>query len=126
MVKGKLRPVCRDMTVGTPGAVPSFMHIVVTMTGYAFGRRRGIVLAYMAGVTARGYMSTGERKSRAVVVEANETPVGRVVAITAGLAEGAVVHVIILVTSHAFCIRSAKSVAPDMTGVAVKVGMRSE
>ena len=60
------------------------------------------------------------------MIEADETPVGRVVAITASLAEGAVVNVVIPVTSDAICIRSAKSFAPDMTGVAVNFGMRSE
>ena len=59
MIKGKPRPIGRNMAVGTAGAVPSFMHIVVTMTGHALGWGRRVVLGYVAGFTARGSMPAG-------------------------------------------------------------------
>ena len=126
MIKGNARPVRRNMTVGTPGAVPSFMHIVVAMTGYAFGWGRGVILRYVAGVTTRGHMPTGQRKPRVVMIEADETPVGRIVTISADRSESSFMHIVFAMTSDAFCIRFAKALATDMAAIAFDISMCSE
>ena len=59
MVERHLRPICRYVTVCTPGTVSTFMHIVVAMAGHAFGWCRRIVLRDVAGVTARRLMPPG-------------------------------------------------------------------
>ena len=126
MIEGNLRPINRDMAIAALGAVTTFMHVVIAMTGRAFCRRRCVILIDMTSIAARGLVTTRQLKPRTRVIEANESPVSCIVAIATGLAQRTRVYIVVAMASHAVRVSVPVRCIADMTGVAFRVGMSPE
>ena len=115
VVEADLGPVCRAVTVCALGAVTAFVYIVVTVTARAGPADLGEIAVLMAGVTFDRDVPTREPEAGRAVVEQRVTPVVRLVAGAAVVAEMARVYVVLSMAADTPHRRFAMCNAAGMT-----------
>ena len=121
MIEVTRPPVDGAMAASTIASVTTVMHVVIKMTGTAFTRdlRRGRT-GRMTGIAGNGLMGSGQNKARPAVIKADRGPGDRAMAGRARGAEGALVHIVFLMTTAAFATGTDKA----LVVVALATGQR--
>ncbi len=125
MIEANALPAFLAMTVGTPRAVTSGMHIIETVTGMALGSRILILLVNMATVAGHLAMLTMQGVICLVMVEVLLAPALFAMAVIALLAKVFPVNVIRAVTGDTAVFGTAVFFPNCMTCHAIRSGMRT-